>query len=50
LLVTPGGFEGFVATLSQPAGASPPGGPPDPGSLAALAAQHKVVILGPLPR
>jgi quercetin dioxygenase-like cupin family protein len=50
LLVTPGGFEGFVATLSLPAGAPPPSGPPDAGRLVALAAQHKVVILGPLPR
>jgi quercetin dioxygenase-like cupin family protein len=49
VLITPGGFEGFVATLSQPAGA-PPSGPPDPGPLAALAAQYDVEILGPLPR
>jgi quercetin dioxygenase-like cupin family protein len=50
LLVTPGGFERFVAKLSLPAGAPPPGGPPDPGPLAALAAKYHVEILGPLPR
>ena len=50
LLVTPGGFEGFVATLSQPAAALPRGGPPDPGPMVALAAEYHVEILGPLPR
>jgi quercetin dioxygenase-like cupin family protein len=50
LLVAPGGFEGFVATLSQPAHAPPPSEPPDPGRMVALAAQYHVEILGPLPR
>src|SRR5262245_60947264 len=50
ILVTPGGFERFVAALSQPADAPPPGGSPDPGHLVALAAQYDVEILGPLPR
>jgi quercetin dioxygenase-like cupin family protein len=50
VLVTPGGFEGFVATLSQPADAPPPSEPPDPGLMVALAAQYDVEILGPLPR
>ena len=50
VLVTPGGFEGFVATLSRPAAAPPPSGPPDPGPLVALAAQYQVEIQGPLPR
>jgi quercetin dioxygenase-like cupin family protein len=50
LLVTPAGFEGFVSTLSQPAAAPPPSEPPDPGLLVALAVQHHVEILGPLPR
>jgi quercetin dioxygenase-like cupin family protein len=50
LLVTPGGFEGFVATLSQPAVTRPPSGPPDPGPMMALAAEYRVDILGPLPR
>lgn len=46
LLVTPGGFEGFVAELSQP---EPPTSPPDLGHLVEVAASYAVDILGPLP-
>jgi quercetin dioxygenase-like cupin family protein len=46
LLVTPGGFEGFVAELSEPA---PPAGPPDMGKLMQAAASYSIDILGPLP-
>jgi quercetin dioxygenase-like cupin family protein len=46
LLVTPGGFDGFVAELSEPA---PPVGPPDMGKLMQTAARYAVDILGPLP-
>ncbi len=46
LLVTPGGFEGFVAELSQP---EPPAGPPDLDHLVRVAASYSIDILGPLP-
>jgi quercetin dioxygenase-like cupin family protein len=46
LLVTPGGFEGFVAELSQP---EPPTIPPDLGHLVEVAARYAIDILGPLP-
>jgi quercetin dioxygenase-like cupin family protein len=46
LLVTPGGFEGFVAELSEPA---PPAGPPDLAKVVQVAAGYNLDILGPLP-
>lgn len=46
LLVTPGGFEGFVAELST---IEPPAGPPDMEQLMATAARYGLDILGPLP-
>lgn len=46
LLMTPGGFEGFVAELSEP---SPPAGPPDMGHLMRVAEKYGIDILGPLP-
>ncbi len=46
LLVTPGGFEGFVAALSSP---EPPDGPPDMALLIETAAGYGIDILGPLP-
>ena len=46
LLMTPGGFEGFVTDLSEPA---PPAGPPDMDLLMQTAARYRVDILGPLP-
>lgn len=46
LLATPGGFDGFVADLSDPA---PPAGPPDMDRLMQAAARYEVEILGPLP-
>jgi quercetin dioxygenase-like cupin family protein len=47
LQVTPGGFEQFAATLSEPADS--PGGPPDMGKVMAEAAKYNIEILGPLP-
>jgi quercetin dioxygenase-like cupin family protein len=44
LMVTPGGFEQFVADLSEPAPA-----PPDMAKVMAAAAQYGLDILGPLP-
>jgi quercetin dioxygenase-like cupin family protein len=46
LLTTPGGFEGFVTGLSEPA---PPSGPPDLERLVQVAATYAIDILGPLP-
>jgi quercetin dioxygenase-like cupin family protein len=46
LLVTPGGFEDFVAELSS---VEPPAGPPDMEALMAAAKRHGLDILGPLP-
>lgn len=46
LLTTPGGFEGFVAELSEPAA---PAGPPDMTRLMETATRYGVDILGPLP-
>ena len=46
LLVTPGGFDGFVAELSQP---EPPSSAPDLGHLVQVAATYALDILGPLP-
>jgi quercetin dioxygenase-like cupin family protein len=44
LLCTPGGFDGFVLEMSEPAPA-----PPDMAKLMAVAAKYSVDILGPLP-
>lgn len=51
LMVTPAGFEGFVAELGEPAtGAGfPPAAPPDMAKVMAAAAARQVEILGPLP-
>ena len=49
VLVAPAGFENFVLELSEPAESSAPSGPPDMAKLAAVAAQYKIDILGPLP-
>ena len=55
LLITPGaaGHEGMFAAMGEPATAhvlpDPPDGPPDSGSLAAMAAEHGTTILGPPP-
>jgi quercetin dioxygenase-like cupin family protein len=43
-LHTPGGFDLFVRDLSD---ASAGGGPADPATLAAVAAQHGIEMLGP---
>ena len=44
LLCTPGGFDQFVAEMSEPTPA-----PPDMAKLMAMAAKYSVDILGPLP-
>ena len=44
LLCTPGGFDQFVAEMSEPTPA-----PPDMAKLMAVAAKYRVDILGPLP-
>jgi len=44
LMMTPGGFENFVAELSEPAPA-----PPDMAKVMPAAARYGVEILGPLP-
>jgi quercetin dioxygenase-like cupin family protein len=44
LLATPGGFDGFVDELRQPAPA-----PPDMGAVMAAAVRYGIEILGPLP-
>jgi quercetin dioxygenase-like cupin family protein len=51
ILVTPGGFEGFVMDMGQPASALtlPVPSPPDMDKLIALAAKYRIEILGPLP-
>ena len=52
LLTTPGGgFENFILEMSDPATEvnKPPAGRPDMERLLALAAKHKIEILGPLP-
>ena len=46
LMITPGGFEGFVGDLCSP---EPPTGPPDMAALVQTAARYGVDILGPLP-
>jgi len=52
ILVTPGGFERFVAEMSEPAStaALPPPSPPDMQKLITVAAKYKIEILGPLPQ
>ncbi|MGA8044086.1 MAG: ester cyclase [Terracidiphilus sp.] len=47
LLCAPGGFEGFVLELGQPADA--PAAPPDMAQLAEVAAKYHIEIHGPLP-
>jgi quercetin dioxygenase-like cupin family protein len=55
LLITPGaaGHEGMFAEMGEPARdhvlPEPPDGPPDFASLAAIAARHGTMILGPPP-
>ncbi len=51
ILTTPGGFEGFVLEMGQPAPSLtlPPPTPPDMAKLTALAAKYRIEILGPLP-
>lgn len=46
LMVTPGGFEGFVAELSTP---EPPSGPPDMAVVMETGARYSIDFLGPLP-
>lgn len=46
LLVTPGGFDGFVAELSAP---EPPTSTPDLDRLVQVAARYSLDIIGPLP-
>jgi quercetin dioxygenase-like cupin family protein len=51
LVIEPAGFERFLRTLAEPAGAltlPPPASPlPDPEQLAAVAADYGIEILGP---
>jgi quercetin dioxygenase-like cupin family protein len=47
VLVSPGGFEGFIKDLGEPIGTPP--SPPDIAKLEAVAASYGVDILGPLP-
>jgi quercetin dioxygenase-like cupin family protein len=51
LMVTPAGFEEFVAELGEPATGPgfPPAAPPDMAKVMAAAAARQVEILGPLP-
>jgi hypothetical protein len=52
LLTTPGGgFDKFVREMSEPATDPkvPPTAPPDFQKLIAVAAEHHIEILGPLP-
>jgi len=51
VLATPGGFEGFVLELGQPASSLtlPVPSMPDMDKLTALAAKYRIEILGPLP-
>jgi len=52
VLVTPGGFEGFVIEMGQPASTLtlPPPSEPDMEKLIPLAAKYGIEILGPLPK
>jgi quercetin dioxygenase-like cupin family protein len=51
ILVTPGGFEGFVLEMGEPAASLtlPAPSAPDMNKLTALAAKYRIEILGPLP-
>ncbi len=51
VLTTPGGFEGFVMEMGQPASSLtlPAPSAPDMDKLIALAAKYRIEILGPLP-
>ena len=51
ILVTPGGFEGFVAELAQPISEPklPEPSAPDVGKLVTFAQKYQCEILGPLP-
>ncbi len=51
VLTTPGGFEGFVTEMGEPASTlmSPAPSAPDTDKLIALAAKYRIEILGPLP-
>jgi quercetin dioxygenase-like cupin family protein len=51
ILTTPGGFEGFVMEMGQPASALtlPAPMPPDLDKLIAVAAKYRIEVLGPLP-
>jgi quercetin dioxygenase-like cupin family protein len=51
ILTTPGGFEGFVMEMGQPAKSLtlPAPSAPDMDKLKALAAKYRIEILGPLP-
>ncbi len=51
VLTTPGGFEGFVMEMGEPASALtlPTPSAPDMDKLMALAAKYRIEILGPLP-
>ncbi len=52
ILTTPGGFEGFVMEMGEPAStlSLPAPSAPDMGRLTALAAKYRIEILGPLPQ
>jgi quercetin dioxygenase-like cupin family protein len=51
ILTTPGGFDGFVMEMGQPASSLtfPVPSAPDMDRLIALAAKYRIEILGPLP-
>ena len=51
VLVTPGGFEGFLIEIGKPASALtlPAPSEPDMDKLTAVAAKYEIEILGPLP-
>jgi quercetin dioxygenase-like cupin family protein len=51
VLTTPGGFEGFVMEMGEPASALtlPTPSAPDMDKLITLAAKYRIEILGPLP-
>ncbi len=51
ILVTPGGFEGFVVEMGQPASTLtlPAPSAPDMDRLIKVAAKYRIEILGPLP-
>jgi quercetin dioxygenase-like cupin family protein len=51
ILTTPGGFEGFVIEMGEPASELrlPEPSPPDMQRLSALASKYRIEILGPLP-